>query len=54
MFGEEEEFEAKDSQEIIIKLKKQITEENQILVGNLVMKISLLKKGIVYENQTLL
>ena len=54
MFEEEEGMVARDSKEIINVLKKKITEENQSIVDTLVMKISLLKKGIEYENQTLL
>jgi uncharacterized C2H2 Zn-finger protein len=54
MFEEEEEIEAKDSQEIISMLKKSKNEENKEIVDTLIMQIQLLKKGIEYENQTIL
>ncbi|MCE7742428.1 MAG: hypothetical protein GOP50_08195 [Candidatus Heimdallarchaeota archaeon] len=54
MFEEEEGMEAKGSEEIIRELKKKIHEKNRDIVDILIMKIQLLKKGIAYENQTIL
>ena len=54
MFDEEEEIEVKDSERIIKELKRSKNKENEVNVGTLIMQIQLLKRGIEYENQTIL
>jgi len=51
---EEEEIEAKSSQEIINELKKMKMDKNPAFIDNLNMKIQLLRKGYDFEGQKLL
>ncbi|MHA1344822.1 MAG: C2H2-type zinc finger protein [Candidatus Heimdallarchaeaceae archaeon] len=52
MFEDEEEVEAKSSEEIVNELKQQKSGERRKKIDAIIMKILLLKKGIEYNNQT--
>ncbi len=54
MFDEKEEMEAKGSEEIIAELKKRKNKRNKNLIGNLIMKVEMLKKGLEFKGQRLL
>ncbi len=54
MFDEEEEIEAKASEEIIKELEKRKIDRNEKFLDALVMKIRMLKKGLDFDNQKLL
>ena len=51
LFDEEEKMEVKDSAKIIRELMKVRDEENTAIINELVMKITLLKKGLDVEGQ---